>query len=165
MPKELDFENLRLCLDNYVAENIFIRDCRGIREDGKYDPQGLNKVNETLENKNLDFIKNESGLHLLIDTKEVCHFPLKSYGTRDGQGFSLAYERIQPTDDGVGRLVMLGRGEDPYDSKLLEPRRSCLRHTFDDHLIEIYFKGRIDLKFHSWIEEPHWKFWTVDVKS
>jgi hypothetical protein len=36
MPKELDFENLRLCLDNYSVENIFIRDCGGYREDGSF---------------------------------------------------------------------------------------------------------------------------------
>jgi len=164
MPKELDFENLRLCLDNYKATNLFIRDCGGIREDGKYDLQGLTKVKENLENKNLDFKKDKSGLYILIDTKEVFHFPLKSSGTREADGFSLAYERIKIDKNGNERLVMLGRGENPYDPELPEPRSSILRHNLDHHLLEIDFKGRIDLKFHSWWIEPDWKYWTIDVR-
>lgn len=149
MPKQLDFKNLRLCLDNYKAEFLYIR--------LKGSSGGDVKVNESLENKILDFRKNKSGLHMLIDSKEVFHFSLKDYE----KGFSLAYERIIPTDDGIGRMVMLGTGIDPYDPNLPEPRRSFLRNVFDDHLIEIFFKDRVNLKFHSWWKKPYWKYWTV----
>ena len=162
MPKELVFENLRLCIDTYPAERIFIRDCGGYNPDGRYRMEWLTKVNEILEGKSLDFRKDDSGLHILIDSDEVFHFPLREVGTREGDGFSLAYERIKPTKDGIGRMVMLGTGIDPYDYSLPEPRRSLLRHILDSHLLEIYFKGRIHLKFHSWYQEPHWKYWTVD---
>ena len=156
MPRELDFENLRLCLDNYQTDRLYIR---LVGSKG-----GTVKVDETLENRTLDFREDSSGLYLLIDSEEVFHFPLKEVGTRQGVGFSLAYERIEPTEDGVGRMVMLGTGVDPYDPNLPEPRMSFLRHIFDDHLIEIFFKGRVDLKFHSWQEEPHWKYWCVDTE-
>lgn len=161
MPKKLDFKNLRLCLDNYQTEWIYIRDCGGYNPDGSYRMQGLTKVNKNLEGKSLDFRKDKSGLHILIDNGEVFHFPLKRYDSEDTNGFSLAYERIKPTEDGIGRMVMLGTGIDPYDPKLPEPRRSFLRHIFDDHLVEIFFKGRVNLKFHSWWKKPHWKYWKV----
>jgi hypothetical protein len=100
-------------------------------------------------------------LYLLIDSEEVFHFPLKEVGTRPGIGFTLAYERIEPTEDGIGRMIMLGRGVDPYDPKLPEPRRSFLSHILDGHFVKIFFKGRVNLKFHSWREEPHWKYWAI----
>ncbi len=157
MPKEDDVLNLQLCLDHYTPERLYIRDCGGVRADGKYSAQGMAKVNVSLEGKTLDFRKDESGLHLLVDREEVFHFPLDSYD----KGFSLAYERIMPTPDGIGRMVMLGTGENPYDPALPEPRRSILRHMLDAHLLEITFKGRVDVRFHSWLEQPHWKYWTI----
>lgn len=150
MPKKLDFKNMRLCLDNYPPDFLYIR---LVGSKG-----GTDKVNEDLENRTLDFIKNRSGLYLLIDSVEVFHFPLKDYC----KGFSLAYERIEPTEDGIGRMVMLGTGIDPYDSNLPEPKRSFLGQVLDDHLLEIFFKGRINLRFHSWWQKPHWKYWTID---
>lgn len=150
MPKKLDFKNLRFCLDNYDAENLFIR-LRG-------SAGGTVKVDENLESRALDFRKDKSGLYLLIDKGESFHFPLKSYQ----KGFSLAYERIEPTDDGIGRRICLSTGEDPYDESLPEPQRSILRNVLDDHLVEISFIGRVNLKFHSWWEKPHWKYWTID---
>tara|TARA_Y100000310_G_C20569554_1_gene757285 strand:+ start:412 stop:549 length:138 start_codon:yes stop_codon:yes gene_type:complete len=45
---------------------------------------------------------------------------------------------------------MLSHGIDPYDQNLPEPRKSTLRIVLDNHLMEIDFEGRIDLKFHSW---------------
>jgi len=152
MPKRLDFKNLRLCLDNYKADSLFIR---LVGSSG-----GTVKVNESLENRTLDFKKDRLGLHFLIDNNEVFNFPLKYRGTREDEGFSLAYERFEKMN-GYERMVMLGTGIDPYDPKLPEPRRSLLRHIIDDHLLEIYFKGRIHLKFHSWYQKPHWKYWTV----
>jgi hypothetical protein len=149
MPKESDFENLRYCLDNHEADSLFIRLVGSMG--------GTIKVNEDLDNRTLDFRKDSSGLYMLVDSEEVFHFPLKIYD----RGFSIAYERIRPTEDGIGRRVILGHGEDPYDSDLPEPRRSFFRHVLDDHLMEIFFKGRIGLEFHSWWDEPHWKNWTV----
>ena len=150
MPKRLDFKNLRLCLDNYSADFLYIRLVGSMG--------GTVKINENLKDRALDFIKNESGLYLLIDLMEVFHFPLKDYQ----KGFSLAYERVEPTKDGVGRMVMLSHGVDPYDPGLPEPRRSLLRIVLDQHLMEIFFNGRVNLKFHSWWDKPAWKFWTVD---
>ncbi|MBI4141646.1 hypothetical protein HY484_01835 [Candidatus Woesearchaeota archaeon] len=152
--QKLDFKNLRLCLNNYEAEQLFIR---LVGSSG-----GTVKVNEKLAGKKLDFKKNKSGLHFLIDSKEVFNFPLKDYGEDDIRGaFSLAYERVEQIN-GIDRLVMLSTGEDPYDPKLPEPRRSFLRHVLDNHLLEIYFKGRIHLKFHSWYDkECRWKYWAV----
>ena len=150
MPKKLDFKNLRLCLENYSPNFLYIRlvGSRG----------GTVKVNEELENRTLDFKKDKSGLSLLIDAEEVFHFPLNDYQ----KGFSLAYERIEPTEDGIGRMVMLSMGIDPYDERLPEPRRSFLRTVLDNHLMEIFFEGRVNLKFHSWWQKPHWKYWTID---
>ena len=123
MPKRLDFKNLRLCLDYYTVKRIYIRDCGGIREDGMYHLQGMQKVNVELVGRNLDFKKNKTGLRILIDSEEVFHFPLKDYT----KGFSLAYYRVQPTEDGIGRMVMLGTGIDPYDPNLPYPQKSFLR--------------------------------------
>jgi hypothetical protein len=150
MPKRLDFKNLRFCLDNYTADFLYIR-LKGASG-------GTVKINEDLEGKKLDFRKRKSGLYIIIDSTEVFHFPLKDYE----KGFSLAYERIEPTADGVGRMVILGQGIDPHDSSLPEPRRSFLRTVLDNHLMEIFFKGKVNLKFHSWWIEPHWKYWTID---
>ncbi len=150
MPKRLDFKNLRLCLDNYPADFLYVRLVGSMG--------GTVKVNENLEGRTLDFRKDKSGLYLLIDSKEKFHFPLKNYQ----KGFSLAYERIEPTKNGIGRMVMLSYGIDPYDPNLPEPRRSFLRTALDDHLMEIFFKSRVNLKFHSWWIKPHWKYWTID---
>ncbi|VVB79611.1 Uncharacterised protein [uncultured archaeon] len=157
MPKKLNFRNLRLCLENYNPTYLFIRDCGGIRENGGFDCHGKAKVNADLKDKILDFRKDKSGLHMLIDTWEVFHFPLRTYY----KGFSLAYERIEPSEDGIGRIINLGCGIDPYDPKLPEPKKSILRTILDDHLMEIEFEGRVNLKFHSWKEKPLWKYWTI----
>jgi hypothetical protein len=147
MPKELDFKNLRLCLDNFEVDSLYIR-LTGSRG-------GTVKVNEELENRILDFRKDKSGLYMVIDSDEVFHFPLKGYQ----KGFSLAYERFKK-DEG---MVILGGEVDPYDSNLPEPNKSILRTALDGHLMEIYFKGRIPIKFHSWWVKPHFKYWTIDL--
>ena len=64
--------------------------------------------------------------------------------------------------DGIGRLVMLSQGIDPYDSNLPKPEKSTLGTVLDYHLMEIDFKGRVNLKFHSWLNKPFWKYWTID---
>src|SRR3989338_2195714 len=114
MPKRLDFKNLKLCLDNYSADFLYIR---LVGSAG-----GTVKVNERLESRTLDFRKDKSGLYLFIDSNEIFGFPLKDYE----KGFSLAYERIEPTEDGIGRVVMLSHEIDPYAPNLPEPRRSFL---------------------------------------
>jgi len=157
MPKKMDFKHLRFCLDKYQANNLFIRDCGGYDTNGKYRMQGLTKVNEDLEGRTLGFRKDRSGLYLMVDSEEVFHFPLNDYDA----GFSLAYERIQPTEDGTGRMIMLSTGIDPYDQNFPEPRKSSLRNIFDNHLVEISFNGRVHLQFHSWWKKPHWKYWMV----
>jgi len=146
MPKEFGFENLRLCLDEYSADFLFIRLMGSMGGDVK--------VKEKLGDRVLDFRNDKSGLYMLIDSDEVFRFPLNSYD----KGFSLAYERIGPD----GSMVMLSHGIDPYDSDLPEPEMSTLRAVLDSHLMEIYFKGRIDIKFHSWWNKPHWKYWTIN---
>jgi hypothetical protein len=155
MPKELDFENLRFCLDNYSPNLLFIRLVGSVASSLGVDAL---KVRERLEDKILDFRKDDSGLYMLVDSKEAFHFPLKDYH----KGFSLAYERMRIAEDGGKRLVLLSGGFDPYDPSLPEPQKSTLRIVLDYHLIEIDFEGRINLKFHSWMEKPHWKYWTVD---
>ncbi len=157
MPKELDLENLRICLDNYKLNKLYIRDCGGYREDGSYRISGEQKVNIKFnDDKVLDFKKNESGLLLIIDSEEIFHFPLN----KTHNGFSLAYDRRY--DD--GRIVMLSGGLNPYDPELPEPKTSKLRNVWDSLLVELTFEGRIDLKFHSWKEEPYLKYWTIDIK-
>jgi hypothetical protein len=157
VPSEFYFENLRNCLDWYTASSIFIRDCGGIREDGEYSLEGLTKVREDLEGKKLNFRKDDSGLYMLIDSDEVFHFPFQDVGTREGKGFAIAYGRI----DADGRRMFI-QGQDPYDSNLPEPKSSAVRDVVDDHLIEIDFEGRINLKFHSWWQKPHFKYWMVE---
>lgn len=149
MPKRLDTKHLRMCLLHYSPDFLAIRLVDSM--------DGTVKVSGKLSGKKLSFKKNKSGLTLLIDSQEVFHTPLLDYQ----KGFSLAYERIVPTDDGIGRMVMLSTGVDPYDPSLPEPRRSFLRTVLDNHLIEIGFEGRVHLKFHSWWLEPHWKYWTI----
>jgi hypothetical protein len=150
MPKKLDFKNLRFCLDNYTPTHLYIR-LKGSRG-------GTVKVNEDLESKTLNFKKNKKGLYMLIDDNEVFHFPLKRYE----KGFSVAYERIEKMEDGTENMVMLGTGFDPYDPELPEPEQSILRNVLDNHLMEISFQGRIELKYLSWWIKPLWKHWTVD---
>ncbi len=149
MPKRLDMKNLKACLDNYPADSLHIRLVGSMG--------GNVKVSEKLNGRKLSFKKTKRGLTLLVDSQEVFHTPLRDYQ----KGFSLAYERVIPTDDGIGRMVMLSTGVDPYDPNLPEPGRSFLRTVLDHHLIEIGFEGRVHLQFHSWWLEPHWKYWAV----
>ncbi len=153
LPKGLDFEHLRICLDNYVAEELFICDCGG------WNPDGIMKVNKNLAGKTLDYQKNSSGLYFLVDGEEVFHFSSRGIGTRKRLGSTLAYERTQPAEDEIGRLVMLGLDIDPYDPHFPEPKRSVLRYGLDDHLLEIFFAGRIHLQFHS--KKGPFEFWTI----
>jgi hypothetical protein len=154
LKKSMDIKNLELCIREYVPDYLFIRDCGGVREDGKYHCEGMEKVGESLEGKTLGFRKSKDGLYILVDQKEVFHFPLDNYS----KGFSLAYERTFPD----GRMhIPYGISDDPYNPKLPEPKRSFLRDVIDNHLIEIFFKGRIGIKFHSWWNKPHWKYWTI----
>ena len=150
MPRDVDLENLRFCLDNLVTEDIFIRLM------GSHG--GTVKVKENLKNKKLDFNINSDKLYFFIDSREVFQFKLE----KDDKGFAIEYNRYDPKN---GSMIILGAEEEPYDPKLPEPRYSTFRNVLDYHLIEIGFNGRIDLKFHSWWREPHWKYWTVDKEK
>ncbi|MBT4835646.1 hypothetical protein HON86_03470 [Candidatus Woesearchaeota archaeon] len=118
---------------------------------------GQTNVRENLEERKLDFEKNDSGLHIIIDSNEVFCFPTAKSTTE--KGFTLAYERFN--ENGV--MVFPGSGADPNDRNLPEPTRSFLRNIIDGNLIEIYFKGKIPLKFHSWMDESYFKYWTLDL--
>jgi hypothetical protein len=152
IPKKLDFECLRTCLDSYKCENIFIR---YVGSQG-----GNNKVNEDLNERILDFKKSQTKLDFLIDSQKIYSFDLKPY-KKNNMSFTLAYERKYPD----GRIVMLGGGFDPYDKSLPEPHSSKLRHCFEanniSHLVEITFNGRVDLEFDSWKDKPNFKYWKV----
>ena len=136
LPKLLDFEHLRFCLDNYIPEQIFIRLMGSMG--------GTEKVNEILEDKILNFRTDTKKIYFSIDDQDVIEFSLKNYLQSDFS-FTLAYERIENTSKGE-RYLFLSHGKDPYDSSLLEPKKSILRHSMDWHLIEISFKGRINLE-------------------
>lgn len=150
MPRELDFENLRFALDSYTPDNLFIRNV------GSYGGNVL--VNESLVGKSLDFKKRKLDFSFFVDSEKIFTFPLQEYYKYRPKGFSLAYER----DDEEGRMVFLNELIDPYDSRFLEPHHSVLRQIFDNKLLEISFPGRVHLKFHSWLEEPIWKYWAID---
>ncbi len=143
--KELISETLRACLDNYKLLKFHIRDCRS---------HGL-KVNINFDHEQkFDFKYTNSDISFIVDSEEVIKLT-----TDDASGFSLAYHR----EDAEGQWILLQKGIDPYDPKLPEPKTSMLRNIFDYHEVEIIFEGRIDLKFHSWWKEPHWKYWTIKV--
>jgi hypothetical protein len=157
MPRKLDFKNLRACLDMHGqdADRLFVRLVGSMG--------GTHKVDEALMGRTLDFRKHPKkdggGISLLVDGKEAFRFPLMDVD----KGFSLAYERFHEGGPNTfARMVMLSHGEDPYDPSLPEPTRSVLRQIWDDHLVEIHFSGRINLKFHSWWnKERTWKLWTI----
>ncbi len=149
LPPEMDFIHLRKCLDQYSLDSIFIR---VIGSKG-----GQEKVNEKLEGRSLDFKLGKSGLSFFIDDKKVFRFPMKDWGTREEIGFVLEYERFYPD----GKRVFLTHGKEPLDSSLPEPTRSILRNCVDDHYLEIYFKGRVNLQFYKWLQEPDFAIWTI----
>lgn len=149
MPKSLDFEHLRYCLDNYKAKRLFIRLI------GSYG--GTRKVNEDISNKNLDFKKDNSGLYFTLDNQNVFHFPLRDLHSK---GFSLAHKR----KDKDGKILFLNFPYEPYNPDLPEPEISILRTIFDNHLLEITFEGRVDIDFHSWWVKPHIKYWKIRQK-
>lgn len=152
MPKELDFENLRYCLDNYTTTQLYIREIGSVG--------GKVKINEKLENNSLDFTKDRSGLHIIIDTNERFTFPVEDYH----KGFALAYERIKIKESGIEELISLSNTTDPNDPDLPQPRRSTLRIVLDNHLMEIDFNGKVKLKDHPWLVKPTWKYWTIEQK-
>jgi len=145
MPKHLDFKNLRKCIDNYVADEIYIRLVGSMG--------GTTKLEENLKNKKLDFKKDKSGLYILINKEEKFHFPLENYY----KGFSLAYERFEKD----GRVVMLSTNLNPNDSSLPEPSRSFLRTVMDNHLMEIYFKGKIPIKPYNGKPKETYQQWMI----
>lgn len=153
MPKEMDFINLRKCIDNFEADWLYIR---LVGSHG-----GTTKVNENLKKRDFDFYKDDSKFCFLIDSEEVFCFTMEDYNSKYTKGFGLAYERFDSSDE-IDKIICLPTGIDPYDKELPEPRRSFLRNVLDYHLLEVFFNGRIPIKFHSWWKEPYWKYWTID---
>ncbi|MGV8087404.1 MAG: hypothetical protein ACP5N1_07265 [Candidatus Woesearchaeota archaeon] len=161
MPKELDFENLRYCIDNYKANHLFI----GLKKS----VGGTIKISEDLDNKVLDFRHDNSGLYFLINSCEVCTFPLKNYSSEYVKGFVLEYVRLEMIDD-VERLIIHGTNRfpytsemNPYDSSVPEPKYSVLRTVQDGHLLEISFHGRIPIKKNSCSENDGLQYWIIDT--
>ena len=90
------------------------------------------QINQDLTDKTLDFKKNKKGLTFFIDSAKVFNFSLKNYQ----KGFILEYEDA--------------------------PESSVLRSVLDNYLLEIAFKGKIKIKFHSWRDKgAGWKYWNV----
>ena len=100
------------------------------------------------------------GLSILIDGSEVFFF---EYWKDDDRGFTLAYERMP---DKRGVIPCLPTGVDPDDPDLPPVETSFLRHSNRDHLLEIYFRGKIPLKFYSYFDSDKiWKYWCVDTEA
>lgn len=158
MGKEKDWDHLRLCLDTYNPLKIYIRDCGGYESDGGFRIQGKRKVCELLEDRTLDFLVAQKKLHMLVDQEEIFCFPLQQ---RYQRGFTVAYERFLQDEEGLERMVHLSHGENPYDPRFPEPKRTILRIDIDNHLMEITFDGRIHLAFDSWMKKPHFAYWKV----
>jgi hypothetical protein len=149
LPKRLDMRNLKLCLKYYTPTLLYVRLVGSMG--------GTVKVSEHIKGRSLTFRKEKSGLRMFVDGNEVFHFSPKEHD----KGFVLAYERFVQTGVHTGGMLHLSHGVDPYDPDLPEPTRSLLRIILDDHLMEISFAGRVHLKFHSWLKEPYWKYWTT----
>lgn len=146
--KKLDWKHLRMCLDVMKPDWLYIRLVGSMG--------GTVKVDVSLKGHLLDFRKDRSGVHMLVDGEEVFHFPLEDYS----KGFSIAYERVYPD----GRFHMGSGGEgNPDNPELPRPRRSYLRTVLDDHLMEIFFKGKIPLEFHRWAypNERTWRLYRI----
>ncbi|MCK9344681.1 MAG: hypothetical protein M0P64_00965 [Candidatus Pacebacteria bacterium] len=151
VPKRLTLASVTKCLKTYEVDHLFIR-LMGSKG-------GTVKADERLQGKKLVVLHNKSTIRFIVNKKEVCRLPLKEFleDIEDRQGLQVAYERF----DRNNNMVFLPTGVDPYDPNLLEPRRSILRLAIDWHLVEIYFKGRVHLKFHSWWIEPHFGLWAI----
>ncbi len=154
MLQELDFENLRLCLNYYKPTRLHIMDFRVVKENGKFRSRGRTIVSEDLTDKILDFKKNGPGLYMLVDSNEVFHFPLEDYP----KGFSVAYERIESTKASIERAV----GIDPNDPDQPKIRQSLLRIMLDKHEMNIVFNGKLYLKSYSEGSKSLLKYWTID---
>ena len=132
MPRELDYQNVRKCLDNYVPTKIYLRLMASMG--------GTVKVDETLEGRTLDILEVDDNWSFLIDGSEVIR--LSPRETR--WGVSMAYE----VTDGNGCKVY-STTIAPDDPAFPEAQESVLRYDLEWHLLEITFKGRIPLQFHS----------------
>jgi len=147
IPEELEFESLRFCLNNYEPYWL------NIREKGKLADNRV-FVNEDLSGKVLDFRKDETGLSFLIDSKEIFHIPLR----RCSRHFLIEYERTETIEiDGE----VIERKINPYfEGNLPEPTSTLLKAVWDTNYIEIAFRSKINIEFHSWWNKDlGWKYW------
>lgn len=151
-------------LENYKAKRIFIRLVGS--KISKYRGKKP-EIDEDLESKTLSIKQTEEGLSILIDGSEVFMFEqeerLDSPGEYWGKNFSVGYER--DPDEKTGVIPRLPTGINPDDPNLPPVNTSSFRCTNKDYLLEIFFEGKIPLKFHSWFEKPHWKYWCVDTET
>jgi hypothetical protein len=146
------YENIQYCLKNYKAKRIFIRLVGSMG--------GTKKVNEDLENRTFDIKQVFDGLSILIDGSEVFKFEQEGDW---GKSFSLGYKR-DPDETGV--ISALSTGINPDDPNLPPVNTSFFRSCNYYHLLEIYFEGKIPLKFHShWNKKAGWKYWCVDTEA
>ena len=149
--KEMDEENLRKCLERYEPNDIFIR--------LKGSSGGTVRVKEDIKKGELNFKKDISGWDFFLKEKGLFHFSLGN--PEYEKGFSLAYERF----DKKGRRFIPNRfgenKENPDNPEFTEPKFSILRNVWDSHLIEIAFKDKILLEFHSWWHEPYNAYWKI----
>jgi len=143
------YGDIQHCLKNYPAERIFIRLVGSMG--------GTRKVNELLEKRKLSVKRVRGGLSILIDSSEVFLFDQSKWWRRR---FTLAYER-DPNITGI--IPCLQTGINPDNPNLPPVNTSFFRSCNYDPLLEIYFKGKIPLKFHSWWDkEQKLKYWCVD---
>ena len=114
---------------------------------------GTVKVDENLEGRTLDILEKSDQWSFHIDGLEVICF------TKDARlGVSMAYEITDENGYKVYTTTIT-----PDDPAFPEAQESVLRYDLEWHLLEITFKGRIPLKFHS--EREGFKYWCVDANT
>lgn len=159
LPYSILLKDLKYCLKNYKAERIFIRPV-GSRKDLHF------RLDENLEDKTLEVKQVKKGLSILIDGEEKFLFEQKKSYTKGfvwGKHFSVGYERY-PNEKGV--IPMLPTGINPDDPNLPPVRISSFRCVNSDYFLQLFFEGKIPLKFNSWKDkEIDWKYWRVKRKA
>jgi hypothetical protein len=135
--REKSISELRKALKLYTPTYLFIRDCGGVREDGKYSCYGREKVGIDLNNRKLTIKVKNKFFIIYVDGEEVYRFD------KDGflKGFSVAYNRLKN-----GVMFFAPYDSDPNDENLPEVEYTMFREVIDKHLSEITFKEKILLE-------------------
>lgn len=138
--------DLLYCLRTFPQLRLYVRETSGFG--------GREIINEALQN-NLNIIRGPEGL--LLFTSEDRPFQFKQSPLK----FSIAYERFP--DQRTGIIPALATSINPDDTKLPDVNMSFFRSANYQYLVEIYFRGKIPLRFHSWHDKKAgWKNWCVD---